>query len=126
MLLLWKSAEKIAMQKENLTEITKTIEQFYEEHGRYLISKAENSWTRILPHKKEAYSDYGYNFHYCPCVHGKTYVTSGFTRGPEVKGVTITYTSNKNSVPEKLLHRSKTGYSRKRAKREYRCIFMVL
>ena len=37
-------ALKIAMQKEDLTEITKTIEQFYEEHGCYRISKAETAY----------------------------------------------------------------------------------
>lgn len=101
-------AQKIAMQKEDLTEITKTIEQFYEEHGRYPISKAETAGLDFTA-QEEAYSDYGYNFHYCPSVDGKTYVASGFTRGPEGKGVTITYTSNKNSVPRSYYTEAKQG-----------------
>lgn len=91
-------SQKMNKQKEDFVDFSKLLEEFKKENGRYPIEIAETKSLNFVA-QEEAFSDFTYNFHYCPSPEGKNYVLAGYTRTPDNKGMCITYTSNISTTP---------------------------
>lgn len=92
------SAKKIAMQKEEFIKFSEALEKYREENGSYPTTKAQTV-NMNYSSNGEAFSDFEYNFHYCPSPDGKNYVAAGYSNSPDNKGMYITYISNASNTP---------------------------